>query len=223
MPKDLSRARRAEHFAAQWTIGVLFACLALEVGAIARPAAFGTLSLAVLVATGIIWLLWLRRAYGNLALVGSKRTRFGHRWAIAVWLVPILNLVRAYEVMKDLWLRTNSMNDRDGYDNLPAPGLLSGWWGITLARGALEPVAAWLTRDARTAFELENASDVGIAVHAVGIVAIVLAIRVVRAIDRTQQQFLAGPPDLPAPWQWTQHLDVTSHHSANASEPPRSR
>jgi hypothetical protein len=212
MPKDLSSARRAEHAAAQWTIGLLLACLALEVAAIARPATVGPLSLAVLVATGIIWLLWLRRAYGNLALVGSKRTRFGHRWAIAVWLVPILNLVRAYEVMKDLWLRTNSLNDRDGYDSLPAPGLLSGWWGITLARGALEPVAVWLTRDARTPFELENAIDVGIAVHAVGIVAIVLAIRVVRAIDHTQQAFLPGPPDLPTPWQSTQHREATSQH-----------
>ena len=44
--------------------------------------------------------------------------------------------------MKDLWLRSESMNDRDGYDDLPAPALLSGWWGISLTWGVLEPVVA---------------------------------------------------------------------------------
>jgi uncharacterized protein DUF4328 len=227
MPKDLSRARRAEHAAAQLTIGLLVACLVLEVGAIGsryaqrggvdraadgalpllpegaanavRRDAVGTLRLAVLGGTGIIWLAWLRQAYGNLSLIGSKRTRFNPRWAIALWLVPLLNLVRPYGVMKDLWLRTNSMNDRDGYDDLPAPGLLSSWWGISLTWGALAEVATWVARDARTPFELVNAIDLDIAVHALGIVAIVLAIRVVRAIDRTQQGFLPRAPDLPTP------------------------
>jgi hypothetical protein len=212
MPKDLSRARSAEHFAAQATIGLLFACLALEAGAIARPDAVGWLRLPVLVGTGIIWLLWLRRAYGNLTLVGSKRTRFAQGWAIGVWLVPVFNLVRAYEVMKDLWLRTNSMNDRDGYDNLPAPGLLSGWWGMSLAWAVLGPVAVWLTRGPGSPFELDDAINVSFAVHAVGIVAIILAIRVVGAIDRMQQGFLPGPPDLPTPWAPRPHREAASQH-----------
>ncbi|HVH68824.1 MAG TPA: DUF4328 domain-containing protein [Gemmatimonadales bacterium] len=213
MPQDLSSARRAEHFAAQWTIGLLFACLALEAAAIARPEAVGALKLPVLVGTGLMWLLWLRRAYGNLALVGSRRTRFGRRWAIGVWLIPFLNVVRAYEVMKDLWLRTNSMNDRDGYDDLPPSALLPGWWGISLAWGALVLVTTWLT---------EDAFDLRLPMHAVGIVAIILAIRVVRGIDRTQQAFLPGPPDLPTPQASARHFEVAPHHGVNASRPARS-
>ena len=88
----------------------------------------------------VLWLVWLHRAYTNLVFVGSKRVRFSPTWAVAYWFVPFVNVVRAYQVMKDLWLRSDSRNDRDGYDDLPAPVLLRGWWGVSLAWGVLEPV-----------------------------------------------------------------------------------
>ena len=65
-----------------------------------------------LLGTGIVWLAWLRGAYRNLALVGSKRSRFTPRRAVGYWFMPFVNLVRGYQVMKDLWLRSESMNDR---------------------------------------------------------------------------------------------------------------
>src|SRR2546430_13548182 len=46
----------------------------------------------------------------------SKRSRFSQGWAVGCWLIPFVNLVRAYQTMKDLWLRSESLNDRDGYD-----------------------------------------------------------------------------------------------------------
>src|SRR6266487_4607117 len=47
----------------------------------ARIPGIAKLKLAALVGIGILWLLWLRRAYRNLALVGSKRSRFTSRQA----------------------------------------------------------------------------------------------------------------------------------------------
>jgi len=225
MPPDLRRARRAEHTVARWTTYLLFACLVLEAGTLAstfshraelRAAAgeplfpgqaapiaapqpaIAKLKLAALVGTGILWLMWLQRAYRNLALVGSKRSRFSTRQAIGYWFIPFVNLVLGYQVMKDLWLRSESMNDRDGYDDLPAPALLSGWWGISLTWGVLEPVVAAAARSARTPLELTNVTDVALVGGVIGIVATVLAIRVVRGIDQRQQCFSTHPPDLPA-------------------------
>ena len=216
MARDLRIARRAEHRVALWTICLLSACLVLEAGTLAstishraelRAAASApplpgevvpndagrrtivNLRLAALVGTGIVWLVWLRRAYRNLALVGSKRSRFTTGQAVGYWFIPLVNVVRGYQVMKDLWLRSDSRNDRDGYDDLPAPVLLRGWWGMSLAWAVLEPVFTRLARDARTAEQLSDATHVGIAVGAVGIVATVLAIRVVREIDRRQRLF----------------------------------
>jgi hypothetical protein len=155
----------------------------------ARSRALGTLTLAAFACTAVLWLVWLYRAYTTLVFVGSKRVRFSPTWAVGYWFIPIVNLVGAYQVMKDLWLRSDSKNDRDGYDDLPAPVLLRGWWGMSVAWAVLEPVFTGLARDARTAEQLSDATHVGIGVGAVGIVATVLAIRVVREIDRRQRLF----------------------------------
>jgi Domain of unknown function (DUF4328) len=225
MPEDPSTARRAGHAVARWTICLLLACLALEAATLAsgfsyrgllarlaagaallpheaaataaRDRAIGLLKLAALTGTGIAWLIWLHRTYGNLVLVGSKRSRFSRGWAVAYWLIPLVNLVRAYQVMKDLWLRSDSLNDRDAYDSLPAPAFLTGWWGMSLTWGVLGRLVTIIARDARTPHELINVTDVGMLVNAVGIVAGVLAIKVVREIDRRQQCFGVRPAQHP--------------------------
>ncbi|HXL07384.1 MAG TPA: DUF4328 domain-containing protein [Gemmatimonadales bacterium] len=155
----------------------------------ARSRTIDALNLVAFACAAVLWLVWLYRAYTNLVFVGSKRVRFSPTWAVGYWFIPFVNVVRAYQVMKDLWLRSDSRNDRDGYDDLPAPVLLRGWWGMSVAWAVLEPVFTRLARDARTVEQLSDATHVGIAVGAVGIVATVLAIRVVREIDRRQRLF----------------------------------
>jgi hypothetical protein len=174
----------------------------------ARDRAIGLLKVAALTGTGIAWLIWLHRTYGNLVLVGSKRSRFSRGWAVAYWFIPLVNLVRAYQVMKDLWLRSDSLNDRDAYDSLPAPAFLTGWWGMSLTWGALGRLVTILARDARTPHELINVTDVGMLVNALGIVAGVLAIKVVREIDGRQQCFSVRP---------AQHSGEATQHGAHAS------
>jgi hypothetical protein len=160
--------------------------------AVARDRAIGVLKLLALAATAIAWLTWLHRAYRNLGRVGTTRARFSPAWAVAYWLVPFINVVRAYQVMKDLWLRSDSRNDRDAYDTLPAPDLVRGWWGILVAWGALGPVVAFLAQKARTPQDLTNVTDLGMVVNAIGVIACVLAIRVVREIDARQRGFALG-------------------------------
>ena len=232
MAQDLNTARRAEHTVARCTTYLLFACLLLEAGTLAstfshraelrvttdepvlpetaapndtQTPGIAKLKLAALLGTGILWLLWLRQAYRNLALVGSKRSRFTPRQAIGYWFIPFVNVVWAYQVMKDLWLRSESMNDRDAYDQLPAPSFLSAWWGIFLADGGLAIAVPSLLRQAGTPADLIDVTDLGIVVNLVGAVAVLLAIGVVRGIDRRQQCFEATLSDLPAAVQRAAH------------------
>src|SRR5256714_11400977 len=142
----------------------------------ARSRAIGTPDLVALGCAAFRWLTWRHRAYTNLVFVGSKRVRFSPTWAVGYWFIPFVNVVRAYQVMKDLWLRSDSRNDRDGYDDLPAPVLLRGWWGVSLAWGVLEPVFTRVARDARTAEQLSDVTHMGIAVAAAGGVATARAI-----------------------------------------------
>jgi hypothetical protein len=157
--------------------------------ALARYRTLDGLKVLVLACTAIVWLTWLRGAYQNLRSVGTRRSRFSKAWAVAYWFLPFINVVRAYQVMKDLWLRSDSGNDRDAYDTLPAPDLLRGWWGTSLAWGGLGLVVGVLAHEARTPQDLTNLTDLGIVVNAIGVIASVLAIRVVRKIDARQRDF----------------------------------
>jgi len=226
MPDDVSAARRAERTRARWTTYLLLTCLALDAVAIAaglsqrallarlavgvqlhpgdvaandaRHRLVGLLKVAALLGTGIVWLAWVHRAYGNLGLVGSKRSRFPQGWAVGYWLIPFVNLVRAYQTMKDLWLRSESLNDRDGYDNLPAPAFLTTWWGVYWTWAAVERVFGFLAPNTQSVGDLTNVTDLEMLVNVVGIVAALLAIKVVREIDRHQQRFY-DPTGVTAP------------------------
>jgi len=233
MCDDLSHGRRVERRLARWTACFLLLFLALDAGGIAcrmseramfvrmaagapptpqeaarhdaRRRGVEYLTLAAFAGTAVLWLAWLRLAYGNLALVGSKRSRFTRRGAVGYWFIPVVNLVRPFQVMKDLWLRSESMNDRDAYDQLPAPSFLSAWWGIFLADGGLAIAVPSLLRQAGTPADLIDVTDLGIVVNLVGAVAVLLAIGVVRGIDRRQQCFEATLSDLPAAVQRAAH------------------
>src|SRR2546430_379478 len=120
MAQDLRTARRAEHTVARCTTYLLFACLLLEAGTLtstfsrraelrvaaddsplsgvaagtdARQPAIAKLKLAALVGTGVLWLLWLRQAYRNLALVGSEPARFPSPQARRHRFLPFLHPV----------------------------------------------------------------------------------------------------------------------------------
>jgi uncharacterized protein DUF4328 len=233
MSDDLSHGRRVERRLARWTACFLLVFLALDAGGIAcrmseramfvrmaagappapqeaamhdaRLRGVEQLTLAAFAGTAVLWLAWLRLAYGNLALVGSKRSRFTRGGVLAYWFIPVVNLVRPFQIMKDLWLRSESMNDRDAYDQLPAPAFLSAWWGLFLARGGLAMAVTSLVRQAGTPADLIDVTDLGIVVNLVGAVGVLLAIALVWGIHRRQQCFEATLPDLPTAVQRAAH------------------
>jgi hypothetical protein len=56
----------------------------------------------LLTASGVAFLLWLYRAYGNLYHLSPKQTRRDKSWAVGAWFEPLLNFIRSYSVMREL-------------------------------------------------------------------------------------------------------------------------
>jgi hypothetical protein len=50
---------------------------------------------------GVLFVLWMRRAYYNLKALDLP-TSYSDGWAVGAWLVPILNLVRPFQIMNEL-------------------------------------------------------------------------------------------------------------------------
>lgn len=68
-----------------------------------RQALIGMLQLLLYLGTVLAFLVWFRRAYRNLPILGAESLRFSNGWAVGAWFVPFLNLVRPKQLADDIW------------------------------------------------------------------------------------------------------------------------
>lgn len=89
------------------------------------------LELVVNIITGIVFILWFRRAYFNLHTKVDNLAH-GEGWAAGAWFVPILSFFRPYQIAKELFERTQmflSNGNGQVYDQ-KWQSTASTWWGL---------------------------------------------------------------------------------------------
>ncbi|WP_028777300.1 DUF4328 domain-containing protein [Shimazuella kribbensis] len=88
----------------------------------------GLLQLSVFCITVIFFSLWIFRIYQNMsALEASDYLRMTPGWAVGWYFVPIANLFKPYQGMKDVW---NACDTE--YDKQRGHSLIKWWWIIFL-------------------------------------------------------------------------------------------
>lgn len=155
----------------------------------ARERAIAWLQVLLLLGTAICWLRWQHRAYANLRLLGSRETENTPGWSVGYWFIPLINLFRPYQITTELYRRSEIQNGRDMIGGLSGPPLVGVWWFAYLGWNFTGRFHGMMINDAKTLPALISATNVGLAVEVVGIVATILAIQVIRAIDRFQLAF----------------------------------
>lgn len=80
------------------------------------------LSLAIFVGGGVVWLIWFKRLYANLPALGTKRRKHKVGWAVGGWFVPILNLVRPYQIAQEIWTESAPRPEPPAPPPTPMPG-----------------------------------------------------------------------------------------------------
>ncbi|MCU0433788.1 MAG: DUF4328 domain-containing protein [Bacteroidia bacterium] len=82
----------------------------------------------------ILFLVWFYRAYENLQKINPALPSYAVGWSIGAWFVPILNFIRPFTMMSEIWNKTQRAMraDDEQYAHEPQP-LLYLWWGTTLA------------------------------------------------------------------------------------------
>jgi hypothetical protein len=156
-----------------------------------RVAATGLLQMGAYFACTVAFLVWYGRAYRNLERLGLRGLRFGKRWAIAYWFIPIANLFRPKQVMNDIW--------RGSDPDLPArahhwqhghvPALLHWWWGLWLLSSSVSNALFRRSLDsAQTPDDAVSIATSYVVIDVVDIVPAILAILVVRRITARQEE-----------------------------------
>lgn len=78
----------------------------------------------------IIWLIWQKSAYDALRFMGSRERTYPG--VIRCWIIPFVNLIRPFQLTRDLWVRSASGN-RANPSRFSFPPLVTVWWIVCLS------------------------------------------------------------------------------------------
>jgi hypothetical protein len=97
----------------------------------------------VFLVTGVLFVVWL---YRGIKSSNIDQSRMQHKawWAIGGWFIPIWNLFRPFQMVRDFWLAANVKKQTGDLDT---PRLIGWWWALNLLAILTERVYALGTRD----------------------------------------------------------------------------
>ena len=103
-----------------------------------REQIIGIIYLIAFVISGVTFIQWFRRAYFNLHL---KINNLSHTegWAAGSWFVPIINLYRPYQIMKELYQETKGIVTRKGLilSKEYSISYLGWWWTLWITNSII--------------------------------------------------------------------------------------
>lgn len=88
--------------------------------------------LAVYIVFMIMLIQWFRRAYFNLHQKIDGLS-FSEGWAAGGWLIPYISWIRPFQIMRELYQKTQELLRNNGKDFNYSMPLLYTWWGFWVA------------------------------------------------------------------------------------------
>lgn len=132
--------------------------------------------------------VWFHRAYRNLKPLGGQNLKYSPAWAAGGFFVPILNLVRPYQVASEIWQISESTRPSTLASDLsPAPSLVKWWWFAFIVDALVVNFVYRLGPDVGTLSGLMLASKYRIASLVLSIISAILTWRLVTGIDSLQE------------------------------------
>ncbi len=171
-----------------------------ELGSNAIQQAFvGITQTLVFLVTAVLFLIWMYRSHRNLSALGAEGLRFRGGWVVGYWFIPVLNLYRPYQVMREIWQGSDPsvLEAGEQWRTVPSSALLGWWWAMWLASSVFGRISTRLALRAATGEGLLLSGYLSVLVDCLWIVAAVLAIAVVQAVTTRQEKkwyFLRYPP-----------------------------
>ncbi len=151
----------------------------------------GIAGIAVGVGFIVTFCIWFHRAHANLRAAKLPKLEYGSGWAVGGFFVPILNLVRPFQVMKEVWLGTSFLAGAahvTHWKRGPSTPLIGWWWALFLVSSRLGHMALRIFLRSSSASSLITAGWAEIASDVVGIAAAFLGITLVRRISELQER-----------------------------------
>ena len=144
-----------------------------------------TVALAI---TAVAFIVWLYRCRVNLRAFGIRRLRYSRNWVVYGFLIPVLNLVRPYQVAREVWQASDpSTTDPFAWSEVKTPRMIQAWWATFVGFMLLKPLALWmLASAARDVPRLQIAQSVDLFADSLAAVSVTFLYFVVERITDAQ-------------------------------------
>ena len=166
-------------------------------------AVMGLVQLILALALGVVFLMWIHRINNNLHVLSGEQMKFTPGWAVGWYFVPVANLYKPYQAMKEIW----QLSHKGDLCNFT---LLGWWWLLWIVSGILGRAATKISLKAEDVESYATAAIVYMTSDSVdvalNIVALLLVTRLYVAYEKNiaapaiqaLSARLAQPPSLPA-------------------------
>ena len=139
----------------------------------------------------IIFIIWMRNSYRNLRLA-QENMIYTENWTIWLWIFPILNLIRPYQLIKEMYIKVNYRIYEDNNEesiNYKLKILLT-WWILLLIYQTFLFISGEMIFDYYFYENVLPGLQLGIASDVVGIIALTLSIQVVQNYYNLEQELM---------------------------------
>jgi hypothetical protein len=154
-----------------------------------RQKLIGVVEILVHVVVIVYFIMWFRRAYYNLHSLGCY-VRYTEGWAAGAWFVPFLNLVRPFQIMKEIWDRTQE-RAQEGTENprIESSVILGFWWFLWIATNIAANIYTRLVfggdHDVRDLIALDKTA---IIISAIDLINVLLIITIIKKISGFEEK-----------------------------------
>lgn len=156
--------------------------------------------LPIYLSSAVVCLIWIRRAYRNLLTLQQKPNEFSSGWAIGSYFVPLINYVRPYSIMKEIWFGSqpdynlpDESND-EYYKRLSSNTVLILWWTFFLIERHLSYFSFSLFRKADTVQKLLTVGWIELIATSMGIFVSLIMLYLVTTINNWQSEKIKNKP-----------------------------
>jgi hypothetical protein len=140
----------------------------------------------VFIVLGICFLRWIYRAAKNLQALFGERMEFSPGMAVGWYFVPIYNLVKPYQAMREIWRLSHGAESTREV-------ILGLWWFLWIVSVFISNIALWFTRGARDVSGDAASRYAYLASDAVDVILAVVALMLVTHIGAAQARNIVEP------------------------------
>lgn len=152
-----------------------------------RQRIIAIVSLAAFIISTVAFILWFRRAYNNLHQKNNFLS-YSEGWAAGAWFVPIVNLFRPYQIMREMYVETRRIlaeHQVIHMHKLPV-SQLGIWWALWICNSISSQVVMRMTLRVASISEFRIATVLSMVDNVIGIALTLITVKVIRNYADTE-------------------------------------